>query len=163
MIKINTCHLFPNEPHPLDGTEPGSLLDLEEDPQFPLVPVTDITYSLSALLTGQDLLVTGTAQVQLETRCARCLAVIRPIVRAEKICLLFEKCPDQEVDITEDIREELYLAIPRNFHCKEDCRGLCPGCGANLNTEACRCKVAEDDIPPEENPWNALDSLNRKG
>jgi len=31
------------------------------------------------------------------------------------------------------------LSIPMKLLCREDCQGICPGCGANLNQEACRC------------------------
>ena len=34
---------------------------------------------------------------------------------------------------------DMLLAFPSKFLCKEDCKGICPGCGANLNTEECRC------------------------
>jgi uncharacterized protein len=41
---------------------------------------------------------------------------------------------------TDDLAaEQIYLSIPMKPLCREDCRGLCAGCGANLNTEVCRC------------------------
>ena len=56
-------------------------------------------------MVGQDLLVTGIVQIQLETQCARCLENIQPVIRTNDLYLLYEKCPDQEKDITEDIRQ----------------------------------------------------------
>jgi uncharacterized protein len=48
--------------------------------------------------------------------------------------------PDNpEVDITPDIRDELILALPMKILCREDCKGLCPRCGADLNVESCNC------------------------
>lgn len=44
-----------------------------------------------------------------------------------------------EVDLAEWIVEQLILSIPMKLLCREDCQGICPGCGANLNQEACRC------------------------
>ena len=43
------------------------------------------------------------------------------------------------LDVTDDLRQEILLTYPMKLLCKEDCRGLCPKCGANLNEGACRC------------------------
>ena len=51
-----------------------------------------------------------------------------------------------EVDFRDVIQEQVIMALPMQVLCCEDCRGLCPGCGANLNTEACRC--SRDDVDP---------------
>jgi uncharacterized protein len=45
----------------------------------------------------------------------------------------------EELDISVDVRDSLLLAEPLKHLCKEDCRGLCPRCGVNLNLEACHC------------------------
>lgn len=41
--------------------------------------------------------------------------------------------------------EEFVLALPMNPLCREDCKGLCPQCGANLNAAACHCVRDEGD------------------
>jgi uncharacterized protein len=43
------------------------------------------------------------------------------------------------LDLAEVLRERVFLALPAKVLCAEDCRGLCPGCGADLNQELCRC------------------------
>lgn len=45
------------------------------------------------------------------------------------------------VNIDADVREELILDHPIRILCREDCGGLCPTCGANLNKEDCGCKA----------------------
>jgi uncharacterized protein len=60
----------------------------------------------------------------------------------------------KELDITDDIRDTLLLALPMKMLCTEDCRGLCAGCGANLNEEPCRCAASGAD--PR---WEALRKL----
>lgn len=45
----------------------------------------------------------------------------------------------EEVDLDEIIQEQVYLSLPIKFLCKEDCLGLCPICGNNLNKENCQC------------------------
>ena len=51
---------------------------------------------------------------------------------------------DDEVDVTELARDAFILDMDTKFLCSEDCKGLCPGCGADLNRESCRCKKAVD-------------------
>ena len=51
---------------------------------------------------------------------------------------------NDEVDLDELARDAFILAMDTKFLCSEDCRGLCPGCGVNLNRESCRCKKAVD-------------------
>ncbi len=41
------------------------------------------------------------------------------------------------LDVTDDIRQEIFLSYPVKFLCREDCRGLCPVCGENLNERSC--------------------------
>lgn len=45
-----------------------------------------------------------------------------------------------EIEVDEIIREEIYLAVPLKSVCRENCRGLCPECGANWNEETCQCR-----------------------
>lgn len=44
-----------------------------------------------------------------------------------------------EIDLREDIRENILLVIPMKHLCDENCKGLCPHCGTNLNFERCDC------------------------
>jgi len=60
----------------------------------------------------------------------------------------------REIDITEDVRDLLLLAIPAKLLCREDCKGLCAGCGVNLNQETCRCAPRAVD-----SRWQALQKL----
>lgn len=101
-------------------------------------------------------------QFTAEFFCARCLTIFRkafdetlhltyiadkdPLLALEKVEL---KSGDIErvyytgpnIDISIGIRETIILAIPPAPLCKIDCKGLCPICGKNLNTEKCHCKT----------------------
>src|SRR5437868_665290 len=104
--------------------------------------------------------VSGELQTRLEFVCARCL---EPVV--EEISRDFDlfyrpmqslsqedqdrlKLDDTEIAFFEGnglfladvLAEQVLLAIPMKVICRSDCRGLCPHCGANLNTDACRCE-----------------------
>lgn len=59
-----------------------------------------------------------------------------------------------ELDVTSYLEEEILLSLPMQPLCDEDCRGLCPKCGANLNTGNCRCR--EEEIDPR---WEKLKQL----
>ena len=162
MIKINTSHILPDTPYLLEGTESADVLELPPDADPPLAPAGDISYHLSAVMAGADLIVTGSASVPLATVCARCLDDVRVTVSVKDLCFHFEKVKDLEVDLTEDVREELLLAVPSCFYCSPDCKGICPMCGANLNHETCSC----GDVPAEPefgsdapSPWDQLDVL----
>ena len=163
MIKINTSHILPDTPYLLEGTEPADVLELPPDSDPPLAPAGDISYRLSAVMAGADLIVTGSASVPLATVCARCLDDVRVTISVKDLCFHFEKVKDLEVDLTEDVREELLLAIPSCFYCSPDCKGICPMCGANLNHETCSCgdAPAEPEADPAApSPWDQLDALN---
>jgi uncharacterized protein len=58
------------------------------------------------------------------------------------------------VDIKDPARETLILALPAKRLCKEDCKGLCASCGANLNEKACACQTIH--IDPR---WQKLQDL----
>lgn len=60
----------------------------------------------------------------------------------------------EQIDLSEVLREQVDLALPMRAICREDCPGLCPGCGADLTREACRCAA-----PPAEERWSELARL----
>lgn len=43
------------------------------------------------------------------------------------------------IDLSSMIRDAIHLAVPIAPRCRDDCRGICPECGANLNLEECQC------------------------
>ena len=55
------------------------------------------------------------------------------------------------------LREQVLLAVPLKALCRENCKGLCPHCGANLNQERCSCAVTV-----EEPRWAALKEIRSK-
>jgi len=48
---------------------------------------------------------------------------------------------EPEIDVDELLREQAYLSFPMRTLCREDCKGICAGCGAVLNSETCGCPV----------------------
>jgi len=52
---------------------------------------------------------------------------------------------DDQIDLGELMREQFYLALPMKPLCRDDCRGLCPQCGTNLNAGTCDCSPVWED------------------
>ncbi len=57
----------------------------------------------------------------------------------------------EEIELSDIFREQILLQLPMRQLCKEDCKGICPGCGADLNKEPCRCQET-----PVEGPFAIL-------
>ena len=47
---------------------------------------------------------------------------------------------NDEIDLGQLMREQFYLSLPMKPLCRDDCKGLCPQCGTNLNRGTCDCK-----------------------
>jgi uncharacterized protein len=52
---------------------------------------------------------------------------------------------DDQIDLSELMHEQFYLALPMKPLCTEDCKGLCAQCGTNLNTGTCDCAPVWED------------------
>ena len=63
----------------------------------------------------------------------------------------------REIDLGPYVRDEVIIAIPSFAECRVDCRGLCAGCGENLNESECKCSSGGSD--PR---WDALRALENK-
>ncbi len=111
----------------------------------------------------------GSLHTVVAGECRRCLTPVPVAVGAEVGALFTQEAdaaddPDAyhlgrdatRIDVTPAVREEVILAVPRYVLCREDCRGLCPRCGQNLNAGPCGC-------PPATDPrWQALAALKGK-
>ncbi len=111
----------------------------------------------------------GTARTVVKGECRRCLTPADAPVNLE-IGALFTQDPEAledpdsypvapdatEIDVTPSVREELLLAAPRYVLCREDCKGMCPQCGQDLNAGPCGCAPATDAR------WQPLKSLKDK-
>ncbi len=125
----------------------------------------------------QDIRLVGDFSTRVELKCARCLD---PVVKdlGEAYDLLYRplgsiktagevaiSAADGEIGfyagdglLLEDVlKEQALLAMPLKALCSEDCKGLCPICGENLNTGGCNCAAKVTD--PR---WNALADIKQK-
>lgn len=109
--------------------------------------------ALTLTKTGKDKLhISGSGYVALEIPCDRCLEPVKTDIRFEidKQVDMQEtgKIEDEEekdyidgynLDVDKLVFGEILLLIPGKTLCKEDCKGLCFKCGANLNEGECGC------------------------
>jgi uncharacterized protein len=58
------------------------------------------------------------------------------------------------IDVDEIVKEQILLAVPTRMLCREDCKGICPECGADRNKGDCNCTT--NDTDPR---WAALKNL----
>src|SRR5262245_16032695 len=52
---------------------------------------------------------------------------------------------DEVIDLGQLMDEQFYLALPMKPLCRDECKGLCPNCGTNLNDATCDCQVRWED------------------
>ena len=123
---------------------------------------------------SKKILVEGNIKTQLELECSRCLehfpssidenfqVIFEPSspnvneeeVELKKEDLNIEFYKEGIIDLTEVVREQILLSIPMIPICKENCQGLCPYCGENLNHKKCSCE--KKTIDPR---WSKLQNL----
>lgn len=139
------------------GSLPPEFIDLAEEDAF--APDGSGSYDLTAMLVSGGVLVSGSASTPLKSICGRCLEEISFTLDSGKLQLFFEIEEEQEIlEIDEDLRSELLLALPMNPLCSNDCQGLCPVCGTDLNKSQCKC--IKEDTASAVSPWSTLDDLD---
>jgi uncharacterized protein len=140
--------------------------------------ISDAAVEGSASRKGEQVRLRGTIRTEVELLCDRCVKPERaPLavefdtsfipqeveaVKQENVELLPEDLglsayDGEAVDLDELVREQILLALPLRHLCREDCKGLCQKCGADLNAGDCSCEQSEVD--PR---WAALASLKDK-
>lgn len=113
---------------------------------------TPLKVTIDVVNTGKSLLARGWVQSLLGVSCSRCLKEFSFPLEFEfedewlplelfsqeddESVFVFEK---DEFTIDERILEQCLLSLPMKFMCSEECKGLCPYCGADLNTNSCVC------------------------
>ena len=125
----------------------------------------------------EDIRLVGNVQAHLEFSCARCLEPVGQDVKRDFDLIYRPQGVDRRAEeaaisqaeteigyyqgeglLLEDaLREQVLLAIPVRALCRDDCKGLCPQCGRNLNVEQCQCEQHPGDAR-----WEALAEIKKK-
>ena len=122
----------------------------------------DITVNGSLNRIDDDVYLKGTVMTSVVASCSRCLDTLSyPIdsdlkshfvpshdrytserdVELHASDIDAEVYENQQIDLTQSIRDSILLAVPVICLCKKNCKGICPQCGKNLNQGLCKCEI----------------------
>ncbi len=139
----------------IEGVEPLDALDLVRPD---VVLPKEYNYRLYVCAIEHEVVVTGKIWLDVEFACCRCACRFGKRLEINDFDSQAEFGDRTEsIDLTVDIRDVILLAFPNYPNCKDDCKGLCPQCGKNLNVGKCRCKP-----PVLTGEWDDLDRLKIK-
>ena len=145
----------------LDRTLQASALPAEDDYKI----VAPIVLEAMASKDKAKVRIVGHATTTLELTCGRCLDGYQVPVDAEfeLMFLPAAEAPDEGevevadedintsyyrdgvIDLGELVHEQFYLTLPMKPLCRDQCKGLCPSCGANWNQTTCSCENRWED------------------
>ena len=150
---------------PVDATISGEDLRPEGAKEF---PVGTVTVKGTLAPGDREYIFYGTVSGTINAPCDRCLEVAEQPFTSDVSWAFVHGAPDrgdaavededaaefeddaaipfvgETIDLLPTVWEEVVLAMPAKVLCKDDCAGLCPRCGANLNRETCGCAAAKD-------------------
>jgi uncharacterized protein len=130
-----------------------------------------VAVNLNVRRVGEEFFLEGQVETSVTYTCVRCLKEFGGRVATEMSLIIhrvtapagqtgeleaYVEVPlgTTDYEIGPYAREALLLAVPLTPHCRDDCRGICAHCGADLNKESCRCGEREPD-----SRWEALKSI----
>lgn len=137
-----------------------SFLIEEEGLSFP----SPVNVDIRLVKEKRKVLLSGRIETELELACSRCLEACRHSLSTQ-LELVYYPSPfpgegnkelnekdlsvsyyrEGIIDVREDVREAIILALPLKPLCRPGCRGLCPHCGLNLNEKECECRTNQTD------------------
>lgn len=122
---------------------------------------SDIEFHVDLLRTAGEISVRGEIGFLAVARCSRCLSDVKVDTNLEVNLILspsetekkeeaggdidYETYRGKTIDLNDYMREQVNLSLPYKVVCTEDCRGLCSGCGQNLNEQQCGCETHQED------------------
>ncbi len=151
------------------------VLDAKHMDRTELVSLEPVVFDGRLTKSEAGYLLAGKIESSGVVSCARCLAPVAFSV-SEEVTWVFSPVPEPhrggelEIALTSDecdivpckelrfpfdpfIEEEIQLQIPLKSLCRQDCKGLCAGCGADLNVASCTCQ------PETDSRWGGLKGL----
>src|SRR5271157_6076715 len=159
------------------GSEATQKGPLAVEGRADLIEETHIGEARGARRVVQDIRLRGSYKGGFEAPCARCLEPVEHHLKGH-FDLIFRPlgvdggAPERAISTSETeigyyqdgglsledvLREQVLLSLPARSLCREDCKGLCPRCGADRNTQSCNCAEAAND--PR---WEALAGLRSR-
>jgi uncharacterized protein len=169
---------IPPEGLDLDEALDPASLRVEAEGEFRLLPGGRVRGRVE-IADGATVHIRGPLAAAVELECGRCLERYAASLDQELDLFYLPRSPGQQdeqedevalsdrdvvvgyydgerLDLGDALREQLYLTLPLKRLCREDCRGLCPTCGKNLNAGACGCPPPEESEDPRLSPLRGL-------
>ncbi|MBN2346676.1 MAG: DUF177 domain-containing protein [Candidatus Aminicenantes bacterium] len=144
-----------------DTVDIDNSLLLEDDSFF----LKGIDYQVVFRRQGQRIQAQGRIQTAISLLCVRCLEPFELKIHSRFDIILFPKeavdrrnaaleneeleyifYENDQIDLEKILVEQVNLFVPFKPVCTSDCKGICPGCGANLNRGPCPCDQAKNEI-----------------
>ena len=123
--------------------------------------VDPVTINLKFFKQDDSIFVNAELSVAMESECAKCLKPVRRTL-AGTFENQYQSLPklsrhlmddigigyysEDDIDLSDDIRESIILEMPAKILCSEDCKGLCPRCGQDLNQGKCNCCLEPEEV-----------------
>jgi len=158
----------------VEGEEERDILDLN-DPA--VKPLGTVRYNLDVGLSDGGLFATGSLEADVQMECVTCLEPFEYRVEVPDFAMQIDLPSTELVDLTEEVREDILLALPPYPHCDWNGKKACAGLRKIRTKNAKNVKNAENERnrdhstgqpngqsgnePVERNPWTTLDQLNQ--
>jgi len=156
-MQLNTAQLLKQ------GVGASRSYEIDDEVSFPEEEISKchVRGDVNLIRTDKGILVKGTLEGQSHLMCSRCLTLFEhplkftieeeffpsiDVTRGVSLSppedsSVFMIDKQHMLDLSEAVRQYALMSLPMKPLCRTDCGGLCPGCGANLNQEACRCQT----------------------
>ena len=125
----------------------------EYSPEADLIDIPSACLNLPVTVTGKvtltdkhSALIEGEVCFTINGVCTRCVEETAKTFVASFSQYVEENNSDgysvvnDNVDLAKIVEDEIILNVPTTFLCSDDCKGICQGCGVNLNKDSCKCK-----------------------
>ncbi len=120
---------------------------------------SDIEFNLDLFKVVREISVKGTVEFGIVSSCSLCLDGVDQHIKIATNLLLSPKETVEEegadvdhetyegehLDLNDYFRQQISLSLPFKVVCNEQCKGLCPKCGINMNSEKCGCDTRWED------------------
>lgn len=154
-VKLLKMHPHTSQTFSMQENYSDELLGLDSSFKEP------VRIDLQVENTGRVLVGKGTVQTVISLVCSRCLKEISYQINAPMQVTMaesynsrqFEEAGEEflevdhngDVDLSSCVREAILFNLPLIPLCRDDCQGICPGCGVDLNLAKCQCQPQEID------------------
>lgn len=129
---------------------------------YPNAVLEKVKVNFDVTFLNPNVSVSGNIICYVKGNCDRCLTNLDKVVKLHFEQMFYKDISANDdgyiystsiLDATKAVSDEIILSMPSLFLCQDDCKGLCPKCGTNLNEKQCDCDTTRD------NPFSVLKNL----